>query len=242
MNTQLAVLTAGLAACGVTGAGIYTISRFEDAARRYSTCFVSFAAGVLITVSFLHLLPRSVELTDSAPACLLAGLFGLYLIDRTLKHRGEPGSGPDTGAGAAVIVGIGLHSLLAGMIFSVTFTAGMMTGTLSAIGMVLHEFPEGVIMFTLLENFGYGRRRAVRIAFLVAGVTTPVGAMASYPFVQHLQPAHLAPLLAASGGALVYVGASHLLPVTLEKGRDATLFYLFAGAAAAALVVFLKHA
>jgi len=242
MSSSIAVAIAGLSACAVTSAGIYTISRFEEAARRYSVYFVSFAAGVLITVSFLHLIPHSIKLTGSAPAYVLAGLLGLYLIDRLLERHGHEEAPPHSGAGTAAMIGIGLHSLLDGMIFSITFTAGMTTGILSAVGMVLHEFPEGIIMFTLLERFGYDRRHAVWIAFLVAGVTTPAGVLVSYPFVRRLDLSALAPLIAACGGALVYVGASHLLPMTLQEKKGGTLLFLCLGVVLAALVILVKHA
>lgn len=242
MSSPIAVAIAGLSACAVTSAGIYTISRFEDAARRYSVYFVSFAAGVLITVSLLHLVPHSVRLTETAPAYVLSGLLGLYLIDRLLERHGHEDTGGHSGAGVAAMIGIGLHSLLDGMIFSITFTAGIMTGILSAIGMVLHEFPEGIIMFTLLERFGYDRRQSIWIAFLVAGVTTPAGVLLSYPFIRLLDLSTLAPLIAACGGALVYVGASHLLPMTLQEKKGGTLLFLCLGVVLASLVIVVKHA
>lgn len=42
----------------VTALGIYTIRRFAEWGRRYSIYFVCFAAGVLISVSFLHIKRR----------------------------------------------------------------------------------------------------------------------------------------------------------------------------------------
>lgn len=36
MSSSIAVAIAGLSACAVTSAGIYAISRFEEAARKYS--------------------------------------------------------------------------------------------------------------------------------------------------------------------------------------------------------------
>lgn len=53
--------------------GIYTIRHFEAWDRKYSIYFVCFAAGVLISVSFLHIIPKSFELSPHAPMFLLAG-------------------------------------------------------------------------------------------------------------------------------------------------------------------------
>lgn len=36
MSSSIAIAIAGLSACAVTSAGIYAISRFEEAARKYS--------------------------------------------------------------------------------------------------------------------------------------------------------------------------------------------------------------
>jgi zinc and cadmium transporter len=43
----------------VTSAGIYVIHRFEAWGERNSIYFVCFAAGTLIAVSFLHIIPKA---------------------------------------------------------------------------------------------------------------------------------------------------------------------------------------
>ena len=50
---------ASVLAALVTSTGIYVIRRFEAWGRRNITYFVCFAAGVLISASFLHIIPRS---------------------------------------------------------------------------------------------------------------------------------------------------------------------------------------
>jgi zinc transporter ZupT len=54
------------------------------------------------------------------------------------------------------ILGIGFHSFVDGVIYSITFVAEIFTGALTALGMVLHEFPEGIIAFVHLQQGGYG--------------------------------------------------------------------------------------
>jgi zinc transporter ZupT len=40
---------------------------------------------------------------------------------------------------------VGFHSFIDGVIYSIAFTVSIFTGVLATMGMVLHEFPEGII-------------------------------------------------------------------------------------------------
>jgi hypothetical protein len=66
----------------------------------------------------------------------------------------------DYAIGLVPMVGIGVHSLIDRIIYSVTFSVGTVTGVASAIGMVLHEFPEGIFTYVLLRKGGMKERTA----------------------------------------------------------------------------------
>ena len=229
-NTFTAVLLASFLACVVTTIGIYVISRYERWGREYSAYFMSFAAGVLISVSFIHIIPKSFEMNSTAPMFLLAGFLAIYLSNRFLNlyicHEYECA---DYAVGVIPVLGIGLHSFIDGVIYSVTFNVSVFTGVLAAIGMILHEFPEGIVTFVLLERGGFSRRKSVTYAFLAAAISTPLGTLVSYPFINSISQSTLGMLLAISAGALVYVGASHLLPAVEREKRQYTVLALAAG-------------
>lgn len=69
----------------------------------------------------------------------------LYVTNRLLNasicHEYECA---DYTLGIIPMLGVGLHSFLDGVIYSVTFNVSVFTGVLAAISMVLHEFPEGI--------------------------------------------------------------------------------------------------
>jgi len=123
----------------------------------------------------------------------------------------------------------------------VTFNVSIFMGILAAVGMVLHEFPEGIVTFVLLERSGFKRRRAALYAFLAAGLSTPLGSLVSYPLVEKISEPALGLLLALSAGALVYVGAAHLLPAVEKENRRYTLLSLAAGMLVAAGIVLSKQ-
>ena len=143
----------------------------------------------------------------------------------------------DLSLGIIPMVGIGMHSFVDGVIYSVTFNVSIFTGVVAAIGMVLHEFPEGVVTFLLLKRAGFSRKRSAIYAFLAAAISTPLGTIISFPFISKIDRSILGILLAISAGALVYVGASHLLPAVEKEQGKYTLVSLAAGILIAVLIV-----
>ena len=85
-NTFWTAFGASLLAALVTSIGIYVIRRFERWGRENSIYFVCFAAGVLISVSFLHIIPKAFSMNPQAHFYLLAG----YLVaERKLPSQRE---------------------------------------------------------------------------------------------------------------------------------------------------------
>jgi len=240
-STFAAVILASFLACAVTTIGIYVISKYEEWGREHSAYFMSFAAGVLISVSFMHIIPRSSEMNSTAPIFLLAGFLAIYLSNRFLNlyicHKYECA---EYAVGVIPMLGIGFHSFIDGVIYSVTFNVSIFTGMLAAIGMILHEFPEGIVTFVLLERGGFSRRKSAVYAFLAAAISTPLGTLVSYPFINTIKQSTLGILLAISAGALVYVGASHLLPAVEKENRRYSFLALAAGVLVAVFIIISK--
>lgn len=241
-NTFWTAFATSSLAAGVTATGIYTIRRFTAWGQRNTTYFMCFAAGVLIAASFLHIIPKSFGMTPHAPAWLLAGFLGLHLFNRFLTAfvcEKDP-TRRDYGIGVVPMLGIGFHSFIDGFVYSIAFSVSILTGYLATVGMVLHEFPEGIITYLLLLRGGFPERRAAYMALLAAAMTTPLGMLMSYPLVSAIDHHELGALLAASAGALVYVGATHLLPRAEQEPRHYSLVALAGGVLVAAIIVLSK--
>ncbi len=242
-NEFVWVILTSFLACLVTTIGIYVISKYEQWGKEHATCFMSFAAGVLISVSFIHIIPKAFQMNEAAPTFLLVGYLGIYLSNRIVKlyvcHEYE--CPVNYAMGIIPMLGIGLHSFIDGVIYSVTFNVSVLTGALAAIGMVLHEFPEGIVTFVMLERAGFSRKRSFFYAFLAAALSTPLGTLVSFPFINRIDQATLGNWLAISAGALVYVGASHLLPAVEQERKRFSLLALVAGVVVAVGIVLTKQ-
>ena len=240
-NSFWTALGASSLAALVTSMGIYVIRRFEQWGRKNTIYFICFAAGVLISVSFLHIIPIAGSMNPSAPFYLLAGYLGLHVFNRFINaFVCDKESDMKYELGLVPMLGIGFHSFIDGFIYSITFTVSLFTGVLAAAGMVLHEFPEGIITYLLLKRGGFKERTSLLLAFFAAALTTPLGMLVSYPYISKIDESLLGALLAFSAGALVYVGATHLLPQAETEHRRYSLFALGAGVLVALIIVFSK--
>ncbi len=232
------VLLASTLACLVTASGIYVINRYSSWGNKNVAHFMSFAAGVLLTVSLIHILPEAYAMNDNAPIFVLIGFMGLYISNRILdRYRFHGHKDQRITIGLIPMIGIGIHSFIDGVIYSVTFNVSIFTGILAAIGMVLHEFPEGIVTFLLLQRGGFSRKKAIVWALIAAAFSTPLGTLISYPFIHRIDREILGLMLAFSAGALLYVGATHLLPAVENEDKRYTLLSLFAGILVAVIIV-----
>lgn len=231
---------ASLIACIVTFAGILAVRSRSAWAERNSSYFISFAAGVIVSVSLVHIIPKSIAMSPIAPYCILAGFMGLYLINRFLRiFMCNDRSRRMLSVGVVSMIAIGLHSFIDGIIYSITYRASVLTGVFATAGMILHEFPEGIVTYLVLERSGFGRRRSLVLAVITAALTTPLGAIAAYPLVGKIEQNQLGAILGVSAGCLAYLGATHLLPSVEKETGSMAVFSLIAGIIAAILIMLL---
>lgn len=229
-----------LVGAAVTIGGIFAVRLKEQWVQANRSIFTALAAGILLTVSFLHLIPEaSAEGTAATTgAGLLGGFLFLYLITRAVLAAGATSARQGRALGLVALVGIGFHSFVDGVLFSIGFSIDAATGLIIAPGMILHEFIEGILVYQLLLFGGTDRTRALLLAIAAAALTTPLGVLLSWPLIVQLQAQMAALLMAAAAGSLIYVGGSHLLPQSEEGGHHPLA--LLAGVALAVLIVVLR--
>lgn len=217
----------------INGIGILAVYRNKEFAERNKVYFICFAAGVLITAPLVHLLPHAMVENKYSGFFALAGFMFMFFSNKIIKFKTNE---KELAFGITAIEGIGIHSFIDGIIYSVTFSVSTYTGLIAGIGLATHEFAEGVIAFSVLLKGGVTNKKAALIAFLVAGLTTPVGAFIVYPFVKTLSEASLGLALGFVGGVLIYVSASHLLPEAREHEKHHSHLAFLLGVALALLL------
>lgn len=233
--TWVAVFAVG--AMIINTLGIFLIYKNKAWAERSKEYFMCFASGVLISSPLIGAFPQALEKTPNAGLAALTGFVFMFFSNRYIKHKTKQ---PELAFGIIALEGIGIHSFIDGIIYAVTFSVSIYTGVLAGIGLVIHEFAEGIITFSFLVKGGLSDRQAIKYAFLVAALTTPIGAFVAYPFVSRLSDSILGLALGFVVGVMIYVSASHLLPQARENERDHAYLAFMSGVALALIIRMTK--
>jgi len=221
--------------------GIFAIFKYKEWAKKAKTYFICFAAGLLISTPLLIVLPNAVKNYEYAGFFALGGFLFMYFMNKLISHKTKQ---KKTEFGITAVLGIGVHSFIDGLIYTITFQESILTGVLAASGLVIHEFAEGIITYIMLLEGGTEEKKAKWYAFIIAALTTPIGAFIGYPFIRNVSKDILGMLLGIVAGVIIYVSASHLLPEgekeSYEEGKPHSYLAFILGIVLAVYIVLGK--
>ncbi|MDP2729054.1 MAG: ZIP family metal transporter [Dehalococcoidales bacterium] len=230
----LTALIFGGIAGAATLAGTALVRWKQDLVTRYSHYVNSFAAGALITIALVHLIPESIELTDNALLAVLGSFIVFYLLEASVVyhacsaiHFTETCPRDIHTKGPVIFSGLFLHSLVDGVVITAGFEVSLELGLLAATGVILHELPEGITSFALLMQ-SMSRKTALILSIAVA-LATPVGAAIALGPLSGLSEAGVGIMIAIAAGSFLYVAASDLIPETHEKDILQNVTFLLTG-------------
>lgn len=202
---------------GLIGGVIFLVKKeWAKVLCRYA---IPLAAGVLLSISLLDLLPRAVDqIGNSAFSIVLAVFIVFFLVERfffylhhhydidddlSKHHEGES-------AIPLVIFGDTIHNFLDGVAIASSFIVSPALGVVVAFSTFLHETPHEVVDFSILLSVGWSRRKAF-VANLLSALATFPGALLTYFFASRVESA-IGTLLAIAAGLFLYVAATDFLP------------------------------
>jgi zinc and cadmium transporter len=219
--------------------GIYAVYKKNNWNENTKNYFLCFAAGVLITTPLVIILPHSIEHSENGGLFSLFGFLFMFVISKILRTHFD---NKEIAFGITAAIAMGIHSLIDGIIYSVTFKITLFAGIASGIGIVAHKFADGVLTYTFLIKGNIEKKKAFLYAFILAGVMTPLGAFITYPFVRNIDEKILSLLSGFVSGVLLYTSASHLIPEARENEHKHSSIYFISGIIFALLMsIFHKH-
>lgn len=218
-----------------TGAGLSTtlgsliILAIRSPGQRFMSLSLGFAGGVMVFVSFVELLPKAMHILGFAwgYVAFLAGMAFMFLVDAVVPHSyegvAEGGAGDSDRAlmriGLFVALGIGIHNFPEGMATFVSTLADSRLGVAIAVAIAVHNVPEGLAVAAPVYAATGSRSKAFVWSFL-SGLAEPVGAgLAAALFLPLLRDGVLAAVLAGVAGLMVFISLDELLPAAREHGE-----------------------
>ena len=206
---MLALIFGFISAASTLAGGMLPLhTRIRNVHSRY---LLGFAAGVMLSVAFLEMLPEMVAQGETSFIILAAGFFSLYVVEKLVLVHSCPEGECDTTItmGWTALIGIAAESLLDGIAIAVGFSVAPALGLTVALAVLVHEFPRGFATSVIMRTAGYDLRRTWG-ALGIDALFTPLGVM--LVLVGLFPPGLFLPLLAFAAGTFIYVGASDLLP------------------------------
>lgn len=204
---------------GLIGGVVFLLKK--EWARILSRHAVPFAAGVLLSVSLLHLLPEAVHgVGERAYLIVLVALLASFFFEEYFAHLHHHEDRHRTMLKTSiplVILGDTIHNFIDGVAIAAAYLTNPFFGVIIALSSFLHETPHEIADFGILMSAGWSRTKTF-IANLFSAAATFPGALFVFFFMQDGQE-KIGVLLAISTGLFLYLGASDFLPEVGEEER-----------------------
>lgn len=220
-------VVAGLA----TIAGVYTVIKFHKWSMRNTTPIIAVAAGIIFATAFFELIPESIELARSSwPYWTIVGFALFFMLEQFMvmhacSDKDDPCSHTPS---RTAVLGIGLHSLVDGMLIGLGFEVSSAVGIIATVAVVVHEFPEGIFSYTLLVHGKVEEKQALFYSWLIA-LATPVGTLLTLLLIRGWSDQIIGALLAITAGNFIYISATDLIPETHKKSARSSVVLVIVG-------------
>ena len=218
----------------VLGALIFLYHRF--CRRRFIGFFLGLSAGVMVYLSFVELLPYSIESLGffSANLYFFLGIILMALIDFFLPHhyleericRRQPIFDHRLlSTGLVVTFGLFIHNIPEGMAVFLSSFSDLKLGVLLALAIAIHNIPEGIAVAAPIYHATQDKKKAVAFSF-ISGMAEPLGSIITYLLLKpYLNSNILSLIFALVAGVMIYISLDELLPASFrdQRGHHAIL-------------------
>jgi len=235
---------------------------------RFLSISLGFSAGVMIYISFMEIMPKSIEVMaddiSSRSAYMMsilgffAGMLLIAIIDRMVPSFENPheirkvedlDNSPEEmkkrklyRMGVMSAFAIAIHNFPEGLATFIVALQDIKLGLPIAIAIAIHNIPEGIAISVPIFYATGSRKKAFKYSFL-SGLAEPVGAVFGYLILMpFLNDVWFGFIFASVAGIMVFISIDELLPAAREYDEPhLSLYGLMAGMAvmAISLIMFM---
>jgi len=201
---------------------------FKRENSKFMSAVLGFTAGVMMGISFFELLPSGFKELGFTRASIafIAGFIFIFLIDYLIPHEyiGQKEKINDKTdrkllrTGLFVALGIGIHNFPEGMATFYSSMVDVKIGMAIGVAVAIHNIPEGIAVSAPVYKATGSRKKAFLWSFL-SGVVEPIGAiLTALILLPFLNPQVLGYMLSGIAGLMVFISIDELMPVSKSYG------------------------
>jgi ZIP family zinc transporter/zinc and cadmium transporter len=235
-DVTIYIILAGLVAGFAELLGGAFVAWKRDLSKKIQENLIALGAGFMLALVMIDLLPESIEnIGETAPLWMLIGFSVIHFVEHTVVkhlHFGE-----ETHSHVHVTVskvasysafwGLFIHAFFDGLAISAGMYYDFSLGILIFIAILLHKFPEGLTIASIMLASQQTRQTALKAtAGIAAG--TMLGIFMIF-FLQNVDPKITGHAFAFSAGAALYVAASDLIPEINRSDNRILSLVVFVG-------------
>lgn len=202
--------------------GFFVIYLPEKQKNKIINSSLSFAAGVMITISIFDLIPEAYELIIYSDfnfklllifTFIVIGVCFSIIVDRVV-----PTNNFLYKIGLVSLFSIIMHNIPEGIITFITANNNSNLGLKLAIAIALHNIPEGISIAVPLY-YSTKNKKKVFALLLISALSEPFGALLGFILNKYITMNVLGLIYAFIVGLMLYISIYEILPVTLKYKR-----------------------
>jgi len=200
---------------------------------RFMYVMLSFAGGVMLSISFLQLIPESLRLSSVlvCVAGITSGVVVMFVLDKLIPHIHPELCSPEQGTNLKLtaiylILGIFLHNFPEGMAIALWKISGIKVGLIIAVAIAIHNIPEGIC--TSAPYF-YCTKKRVKSFLLSSSTSIPIliGYLVATFLYEQITFSSTGFVVSLTAGLMIYITSDKILPTSLLKNAEHTTIFSF---------------
>jgi ZIP family zinc transporter/zinc and cadmium transporter len=220
--------------------GALLVLKFNAWTNKNSLLLINFAAGVMIAIAFIHLLPESIQGNEYAPFYTLLGFSIMFFLQFILLFHPCHDDNCPKHLGLFSTFGLSLHSFIDGLIIAIGFETNLQIGLLTALAVLFHKMPDGITISSILMYSGMSVKKNLWFS-VITSAFTPIGTIVGIFLFRGVSQEIISILLALAAGSFIFLAAADLIPETHKSQKRIVPAMFFVGILFIALIeVILK--
>ena len=185
---------------------------------------LSFAAGVMISISLFSLIPEAIEAVNQSfvlfPAILIVSIFIVIGIlfssvaDQKIEKRFS--NNQLYKLGLISVIALMFHNIPEGITTFISSNQDLRLGITLSIGIALHNIPEGISIAVPIYYATKNKKKAILLTF-ISGFSEFFGAILAYLFLAPIITSlGLGVILALAAGIMIHISIYELIPTAYQ--------------------------